>query len=263
MPEPTVTDSVVDGPHGPVPIRRYEPDLPVTGAVVVWVHGGAFVRGGLDQPETHAVALALAARGLTVITVDYRLASRGPGRRGIRYPIPVDDVVAVVEAVDAPRGVILGGASAGAALACAAVLRLTDTPPRALFLAYGVMHSRLPSPPQNLRVRGRRRFTHTAAAMRLMNVNYAGARVDEPFAFPGGHDVSSFPPTLVMDAEHDVLRSSGARFAEELHDAGVPVNYAMVRGSVHAFLNRPGTPHFVEGVELVVDWITRHLREVG
>ncbi|MFC5931903.1 alpha/beta hydrolase fold domain-containing protein [Cryobacterium melibiosiphilum] len=46
----------------------------------------------------------------------------------VHYPVPVDDVVAVVRAVqrEAPNGVILGGASAGACLSAGAVLRMAD-----------------------------------------------------------------------------------------------------------------------------------------
>src|SRR5688500_745801 len=76
-------DAVVQGPHGPIPVRRYTPaaeavlnrSVPVRSAPIVWVHGGAFVKGDLDLPETHEVALALARAGFTVITVDYRLTS--------------------------------------------------------------------------------------------------------------------------------------------------------------------------------------------
>jgi acetyl esterase/lipase len=53
----------------------------------VWAHGGGFAAGDLDMPEAHAVATALAARGIAVVSVDYRLV--GPG---CRYPAPSDDV---------------------------------------------------------------------------------------------------------------------------------------------------------------------------
>lgn len=43
--------------------------------VVVWVHGGAFVNGGSSSPETWGQALA--ARGLVVVTFNYRLGRLG------------------------------------------------------------------------------------------------------------------------------------------------------------------------------------------
>ena len=69
---------------------------------LLWVHGGAFVSGGLDQRESHEVALALSALGTPVTTVDYRLAStrlsrllRGGSGPDVRYPVLADDVLAV------------------------------------------------------------------------------------------------------------------------------------------------------------------------
>jgi len=74
--EPTIRHSVT-GRH-PVPIRWYHPAVEgseTTGVpTLLWAHGGGFFSGGLDQPEAHDVARALAQRGLPVVTVDYRLA---------------------------------------------------------------------------------------------------------------------------------------------------------------------------------------------
>ena len=162
------TDVTVDGPHGGIRTRRYLPPagVPVAStAPIVWVHGGAFVSGGLDQRETHEVARALALEGFRVVTVDYRLTTRAQIRR-VRYPVPLDDVVAVVREVqrDNPDGVILGGASAGACLSAAAVLMLaSEVSLRGVFFAYGTFHAVLPKPSAELRSRltGRRRYTHT------------------------------------------------------------------------------------------------------
>ncbi|MFC5931904.1 hypothetical protein D6T64_02025 [Cryobacterium melibiosiphilum] len=69
-------DSMIQGPHGLIPVRRYSPSLgmsPVSFAPIVWIHGGGFFKGSLDQPESHDVARSLAAAGFQVVTVDYRL----------------------------------------------------------------------------------------------------------------------------------------------------------------------------------------------
>jgi acetyl esterase/lipase len=58
-------------------------------AGLVWAHGGGFVAGDLDMPEADWVARTLAERGVTVVSVDYRLAGDG-----CRYPAPSDDVLA-------------------------------------------------------------------------------------------------------------------------------------------------------------------------
>jgi acetyl esterase/lipase len=168
-------DDTIHGPHGPIPVRRYYPpigEVLIESPLIVWIHGGGFFRGGLDQPESHDVARTLAAEGFRVVTVAYRLVTFSLFRRAssktISYPVPADEVLAVVRVVqrEVSNGVILGGASAGACLAAGAVLRLADDGGDALrgvFFAYGFFHSVLPRRSLTLRgrLRGRRRFLHT------------------------------------------------------------------------------------------------------
>lgn len=274
----TVLNDIVTGPHGPILVRRYTPaqggewvgDVPM-----VWVHGGAFVSGGLDQLETHRVALDLAGRGHPIITVDYRLTTRPGMRRSPRqgwrvvanhYPVPMDDVVAVVRNAQArfPGGVVLGGASAGACLSAGAVLRLAadgDPALRGVFLAYGLFHAVMPqrTPELASRIRGLRRFLHTPGLVAISNLNYAGTRaaLAEPFAFAGGHPLGDFPPTLMLDADHDSLRASGGAFGEELRAACVPTEYHVIPNTSHAFLNRPNDPGFAAGLALLDAWLRR------
>src|ERR687897_3032068 len=96
---------------------RVYPGRTPTGAGLVWAHGGGFAGGALDMPEADSVAHALTARGVTVVSVDYRLAGEG-----CRYPAPSDDVLAAWSwalqnsarlRID-PARLALGGASAGA-----------------------------------------------------------------------------------------------------------------------------------------------------
>lgn len=96
---------------------------------LVWVHGGGFIAGGLDVSEVDWIVSSLADRGVTVVSVDYRLAGDG-----CHYPAPSDDVITAwrwtLEHADAlgidPARLALGGASAGANLVAGAVLRLLD-----------------------------------------------------------------------------------------------------------------------------------------
>ncbi|BDZ44471.1 hypothetical protein [Naasia aerilata] len=53
-----VTDVAIPGPHGDHPGRVYRmPGVPIS-AGFVWAHGGAFIGGHLDMPESHWVALS-------------------------------------------------------------------------------------------------------------------------------------------------------------------------------------------------------------
>ena len=127
----TTADEVVEGPHGPVPIRVYrDATAAPTGRALVWVHGGAFIGGNLDMPESNWVSRELAARGIPVGSVDYAKCLGD-----VHYPVPSDDVLAAwrhvrdaaVELLGVPaEQVALGGASAGGTLTAGAVTRLRD-----------------------------------------------------------------------------------------------------------------------------------------
>ena len=265
----TVADDFVNGPHGPVPVRRYEARVP-TAPTLLWLHGGGFFRGGLDQPESDAVARVLAERGIPVVAVDYRL---GPlpglawiGRRGPRArlaaPAAHDEVLAVYRSVvvDAPRGVVVGGASAGACIAAGVAGTMSSEADRPVgtVLAYGFFHARLPRDPVVLRsVRGHRRLTHAPWALDAANRTYAPGRrtLGDRRAFPGGHALPGFPPTLMLDADRDAMRPSGERFADDLRRAAVPVHRQVLAGSRHAFLDRPGTTDFDLAIDRIATWM--------
>ncbi|KTR04646.1 alpha/beta hydrolase [Curtobacterium luteum] len=253
----------ISGPHGPVPVRHYGSGSAVT---LVWLHGGGFFRGDLDLPESHAVATELAARGIDVIAVDYRLAPlpglpfvgrRGPrGRR--RHPAAADEVRAVLDAVrDEVSGrLLLGGASAGACIAAAVTRTLpTGARPDGLFLAYGFFHALTPRDAAVTRtVRGHRRLTHHPALLDRANRNLVGRGAPTDTAFPGGQDLSGFPPVLMVDADHDTMRSSGDLFAAELRSAGADIERHVLPDARHAFLNRPRTPDSDAALDLVTAW---------
>ena len=246
---------------------RVYPAREPNGTGLVWVHGGAFAFGELDMPESDWVARQLAARGTTVVAVDYRLApiprewadAARPARGGHHYPAASDDVIAAwswtVDNADRLRidraRVALGGASAGGNLAAGATLRLLDggfaTLPALVLLAYPTLLAEQPAPDPELRAAldanpDADRFG--PAAVRAMYENYLGTPLDRaPLgAIPGlatPADVSDFPPTLIVNDEVDELRVSGEAFAATLREAGRPVEVVTEPGTEHGHLNRP------------------------
>ncbi|MFD1721861.1 alpha/beta hydrolase [Amnibacterium endophyticum] len=253
-------------------MRWYRPphseDSPI-GPVLLWLHGGGFFRGSLDQPEAHAVAESLAQNGVTVVTADYRLCPPpgmpwAPARKGRargRYPLPLDDVMTAYHELRSrsSRGVLLGGASAGACLAAAATLRASDEGAHAAgtVLAYGFFHAVHPRRTDSrARSRGLRRLSHATWALDLANRNYAGPghMLADRLAFPGGHRIDGFSRTLVVNAEHDNMRVSGDQFADELGAIGVNLQHHVLAGTRHAFLNSPDTQPFRDAIALIAAW---------
>ena len=263
-----VRDVAIDGPHGDVPGRVYRrPDATgATGAGLVWVHGGAFIGGDLDMPEAHWVSLALAARGTTVVSLDYRKALRG-----VHYPMPSDDVLAgwcwtaahADELGIDPGRLHLGGASAGGNLAAGVTKRLRDGAgplPVSLVMVYPVVHAVLPPLSAELEATlAADEATTTAATdtFRDMARQYAGsdAALDDPYAFAASGDVAGQPPVLVLDSETDFLRASGEAYAQALAAAGVAVTVVTEPGTSHGHVNGPDMPGALASIERLATWI--------
>src|SRR6476660_4445071 len=63
----------IPGPAGEIPIRVYTPDGTPPFPILVFIHGGGWVLGGLDSHDPPCRALANAVP-CVVVSVDYRLA---------------------------------------------------------------------------------------------------------------------------------------------------------------------------------------------
>ncbi|QIG39306.1 alpha/beta hydrolase [Microbacterium sp. 4R-513] len=247
---------------------RVYPAREPNGTGLVWAHGGGFAGGDVDMPEADWVARSLAARGTTVVSVDYRLAPTPPEwaeaigvpvRSGVHFPAASDDVLTAwawtVEnaarlRVD-PARLAIGGASAGANLVTGAVLRMPSPDavvlPALVVLAYPTLLAVQPAPDSALRAALDAQpwaDTFGPEAVLGMYENYLGGPVDDAplFAVPGlatADDLAGFPPTLMINGEVDELRVSGEVFAATLTAAGREVEVVIEPGTIHGHLNRP------------------------
>jgi acetyl esterase len=266
VPDVTIEDRVVSGPHGPVPVRVYLPRGATATAALLWMHGGGFRTGSIDMAEGHVVSAELAARaGAAVVSVDYRLADSE-----VRFPVPLDDVTAAWEWLrSAPdfAGVstrALGGASAGAALALAAAVRGRDTgrPADRLLLAYPFAH--YPNPAlddataqEMAALPAGARFL--PSEIEMMVANYVGRITDIPtLALPGAARLDGLPPTHILISEYDDLRSSAELLGRQLASVGVPVASYLATGMAHGHLNRGPV---LDEVVASLDFFAAALRE--
>ncbi|MDV3124845.1 alpha/beta hydrolase [Mycobacterium sp. 21AC1] len=246
-PELQVDDRVIDGPAGPVTVRVYRPPTR-DGAVlpiVVFVHGGGWSVGDLDSYDSTARRHAVGAEAV-VVSVDYRLAPEHP------YPAAVEDVWAAVQWTathaaevggDADR-IAVAGDSAGGNLAAvvAQVARDAGGPSlrfQLLWYPATTWDTTLPS------------FTENADAPILpldavkgFSRWYAGHvdLTDPPATLVPARaaDLSGLAPAYIAVAGHDPLRDDGARYAELLTAAGVPVQLHNAETLVHGYLGYAG-----------------------
>lgn len=224
----------VDAAGVPCRIFRSEPDAPV----ILYVHGGGWVLGDLDTHDRFSRELALRT-GWAVVAVHYRRAPEHP------YPAPLDDVETALRWVranatdhqlDASRVVGIGDSS-GANLVAGMSVREPGA------FAYQV----LAYPPLDPST-GSASFAEednallSASEMRWFWDAYVpdeGERTNPEAAPAYVGDISRMPPTLLVTAEHDVLRDEGEAFAARLAEAGVDVVGQRYLGVAHGFWRRP------------------------
>jgi acetyl esterase/lipase len=246
----TTRSPEIAGPNGPVASRLYLPESAVAGVALVWAHGGAYIFGDLDMPESNWVGLAIAARGIPVLCLDYRKALNGN-----HHPVLSDDVLAgwtwASEHADAlgvaPDRLHLGGASAGANLVTGVALRLREAGrplPRSLVLCYPTLHAELPEPSAELAATLAAWAAYDPALpgiARDVNLNHVGteAGMVDPVAFPACANLAGLPPTYILNSELDGLRASAEAFAVQLAASDVLVRTEFEPGATHGQLNEP------------------------
>lgn len=256
LPEVRAQDRTVDGPGGPIPVRIYRP--PTDGdalPVVLFFHGGGWSVGDLDSYDGTARRHAAEADAV-VISVDYRLAPEHP------YPAAVDDVWAVTQwvaahaedlRVDASR-LAVAGDSAGGNLAAVVALLARDAGGPAirfqlLWYPATTWDTSLPS------------FTENADAP-ILNLAAVGgfsrwyvgdmdlSELPATLAPARAKDLTGLPPAYIAVAGHDPLRDDGARYAELLSAAGVPVELHNAETLIHGYLGYAGVvPAATEAAE--------------
>jgi len=258
-----VAPITIDGDSAAIPARLYR-GASHSGRGFVWVHGGAFIAGDLDMPESHWVSMEIASRGIPVLALDYRKAIGG-----VHHPALSNDVLAgwlaSSDLLELPvEQLTLGGASAGANLSAGVAARLVDSRdvrPASLVLVYPVLHPVLPQAGHEAAraaagLPADARFS--PEFVRAINVNYAGGpqNLDDEIAFPANGDLTNMPITLIVNAEGDDLRASGEAFGRQLGDAGVAVEVEFEPGTAHGYLDLPGEDTAISTIDRIVAWMT-------
>ena len=229
------------GLDGTVPIRVYRPAAaPTPSPCVVYLHGGAFVKGSLDSGD--GVAWGIAEQvGAVTISIDYRLAPDHP------YPAALDDCHAVVSylatngehlGIDSMRIALIGD-SAGGNLAAATCLSARDRggpPIVGQALNYPCLTDELTAEAYV------RYATSPGLKTALMDAcwdYYLGGQrpTSEPYAAPlKASDVSGLPPAHIHYAEFDPLADDARRYAQRLREAGNQVELRCAKRMIHGFM---------------------------
>src|SRR5690606_23077822 len=194
---------------GAIRVRLYEPPgLPRPRPLHVFLHGGGWCVGDLDQRDPRCRTIADGA-GCTVASVDYRLAPENA------YPAPLEDCYAALGwlvahadelGVDQDR-VSVGGESAGANLAAAVALLARDRGgPSLVFQWLDVPATDLTLSQPSIDRLGTGYGLTKDDMEAYISAYLRDGDVTDPYASPlHAPDLSGLPPALVMTAEYDPL----------------------------------------------------------
>ncbi|GAC1491537.1 MAG: alpha/beta hydrolase [Vulcanimicrobiaceae bacterium] len=238
-----VRELCIAGPAGPIPARAYIPASDAPHAVLAYFHGGGFTIGSLEGYDATLRALANAS-GVTIVSVDYRLAPEHP------FPAGLEDCYAATVWIaqnaaslgaDAAR-LAVGGDSAGGNLATVvALLALERNGPDIAFqlLIYPTTDGDTTRESYAKYGEGHLLTTELCKwfSKQYVPPDRASDVLHRPLHAPS---LARLPPAHVLVAECDPLYDEALAYARALRSSGVPTTFAEYPGMIHGFFNYSG-----------------------
>jgi len=238
---PQITALTASGAEGGLSARLYRPALAKDTPVIVYFPGGTWVTGTLDTYEESARQLSMRT-GWVVVSIRTRLAPE------VTFPAVHDDAFAAYmwarshmrEWGADPTRVVLAGEGPGANLALSTALTARErvrqgssAVPDQLLLITPLAGTGLSdaSMKESGRSRPLTRATVDWAQDLYARRNLADPRID----LVNRPDLGGLPPTTIILAEIDPLRSGGEALAQRLTAAGTPAEARLFPGTTHGF----------------------------
>jgi acetyl esterase len=263
--EPDVVLGEVDGEE--VRAEIYTPDGQGPFPMMLYMHGGGWCLGKAEY--VRKLGMSISSRGHVVVNLDYPLAPEHPFPASFRQTVfACRWMVERAGEINGAEGPIaVGGASAGANLAGAAIVSLTADQPSpqvadlagpevafsaAMFL-YGVFN--FPLVMQDPR-------SHAGGmAETLFNSAYLGPHYltlhRDPVVSPAlAPNLDRFPPTYLTIGDQDALLPQTLDMAGRLAEAGVPTRVSVIPGLNHSFAYIPHQlPDAAAELERMFAWL--------
>jgi len=223
---------------GRITVRLYRPADTGRLPLHVFIHGGGWCGGTLDERDPRCRVIADGAR-CVVASVDYRLAPENT------YPAAPEDCYAALQWLVAnadelmidPERVSIGGESAGANLAAVVCLMVRDRSGPTLryqWLDVPATDLTLSQPSVRSTPPGYLLDYASMLAYRDHYLSDPARQAREPYASPlWAEDLSGLPAATILTSGYDPLRDDGHAYASRLRDAGVEVRHVHLDGHVH------------------------------
>lgn len=198
---------------------------------LLWIHGGGYVIGTAAQDDWLCTGF-VKRLGITVASVEYRLAPEHPYPGGLEDCYAALTWLAGLPAVDGGR-VAIGGASAGGGLAAALALLARDRgeiAPVFQLLAYPMLDDRSSATAENPNYR----LWNTRSNRFGWTAYLDGA--DPQIAVPARRDdLGGLPPAWIGVGTNDLFHDEDLAYAERLTAAGVGCDVEIIPGAFHGF----------------------------
>ncbi len=239
-----IEDLVIEGgPSGKVSIRILRPkNAPATLPVIQYNHGAGWVFGNNLTHDRLIRELAVGAEA-AVVFPNYSLSPEA------KYPTAIEECYAVLQWIAEkgaekgldPARIAVAGDSVGGNMSIAVNLMTKERrgPHIQLqLLFYPVTDASFDTDSYHQFAEGY--FLRRDAMMWFWDQYTANPQQREEItASPlraSIEQLQGLPPTLLINAEADVLRDEGEAFANKLREAGVPVTAVRFQGTIHDFV---------------------------
>lgn len=226
---------------GSLRLRYYTPENATKDSglpVIVYFRGGGCVRADLDTYDASASALARKANAI-VVSVDYPMALEH------KFPAAHDEAIEAYKYVlknakgwgGNPEKVAILGESAGGNLAVATAIAARDqklAAPVAVVAVYPVATTSMDTPSKKEEAAAKPLNTPMMAWFFDKVLNNDADKQDPRLNLVSA-DLKGLPPTTIINAEIDPLRSDGDMLTDKMKAAGDDVTHKIYPGVTHEF----------------------------
>jgi acetyl esterase len=265
----TVREDVLLGETGGIETRAeiYTPSGPGPFPMLLYMHGGGWCLGKAEY--VRKLGMSIAELGHVVVNLDYALAPEHP------FPASVNQTILAARWMRANAGelraregpIAIGGASAGATLACAAIsvlasedraaapseLAEVEVEFSAALLLYGIFNLPLLMQEPGSHAGG---FAETMYNRAYLGPHWLTMHRDPRVSPALAPNLDRFPPAYLTTGDQDALLPQSLDMAKRLAGAGAPIRLSVVPGLNHSFAYIPHKlPDAAAELERMFDWL--------
>lgn len=255
-----------------VAVRIYEPSEITKNILLLFFHGGGWVKESIDSYNRVCKSLAIST-GCRVASVEYGLAPENPFPHGLKdcYAVAKEvmnnlDILEISE-----NQLVLIGDSAGGNLSSAVSLMARDKGEFKIHNQILIYPATYNDHTENSKFKS---VTENGTDYLLTSkriCDYMDLYMQDsdewtnPYFAPLlADDFTNLPKTLIITAEFDPLRDEGEEYGRRIKQAGGEAKIIRMKDALHGFISLPPTFHHVKGAyEIINNFLEEVIAECG